>query len=44
MDWVPVNWGLLKNPINWVIVILMITIAAFGLSVLLGGVKPAGNS
>lgn len=31
MDWLPVDWNLLKNPINWVVVTLMILIAGFAL-------------
>lgn len=33
-----VNWPLLKNPVNWVIVILMLIIAGFALDVLLSWV------
>jgi hypothetical protein len=31
-----VNWQLLKEPINWIIVFLMLAIATFGLSLILG--------
>ena len=31
-----VNWDLLREPVNWVIVALMLAIAAFGLCLLLG--------
>lgn len=30
MDWtdkIPINWGLIKNPLNWIIVLLMVLIA-----------------
>lgn len=30
------NWDLMKNPINWVIVALMCLFAVFGLNLLLG--------
>ena len=26
-DWVPVNWPLLKNPVNWLIVLFMVILA-----------------
>lgn len=29
MDWVPINWGLIKNPLNWITIILMVIIAGF---------------
>lgn len=32
-----INWPLLKNPLNWVIVILMVLIAGFGIDILLKG-------
>ncbi len=28
-EWVPLNWGLMKNPFNWIIILLMVLIAAF---------------
>lgn len=31
MNWVPLNFALLKNPFNWVIVTLMIVIAGLAL-------------
>jgi len=31
-----INWDLLKEPINWIIVFLMLAIAAFGLCLLMG--------
>ena len=30
-----VNWELLANPLNWIVVALMLAIAAFGLHLLL---------
>ena len=35
-----VNWSLLKEPLNWVIVALMVAIAAFGLCLLMEGGPP----
>jgi hypothetical protein len=29
-----INWGLISNPANWIIVILMLAIAVFGLTLL----------
>lgn len=29
----PVNWGILKNPLNWIIVVLMVLIAGIAFSV-----------
>lgn len=26
----PINWGLIKNPLNWIIIILMVLIAGIG--------------
>jgi len=31
MDWLPINWQLIGNPLNWVIIILMIAFGAFAL-------------
>ena len=31
-----INWSLLKEPFNWLIVALMLAIAAFGLCLILG--------
>jgi hypothetical protein len=30
-----INWPLLKNPVNWIIVILMLVIAGFAIDLLL---------
>jgi hypothetical protein len=30
-----INWPLLRDPVNWIIVALMVAIAAFGLHLLL---------
>jgi hypothetical protein len=31
-----INWALLKEPVNWIIVFLMLAIAVFGLGLILG--------
>ena len=35
-----VNWELIKNPVNWIIVALMLGIAAFGLCLVMQGGNP----
>lgn len=32
-----INWDLLANPLNWVVVALMLAIATFGIALLAGG-------
>lgn len=32
-----INWEIIANPLNWVIVALMLAIAVFGLSLISGG-------
>lgn len=32
MDWIPLNFALLRNPYNWVIVILMLLVAGLALA------------
>lgn len=29
---VPVNWDLMANPVNWIIIFLMVAIAGYGLA------------
>lgn len=40
-----VNWGLVKSPLNWAIILLMLIIAAMGGHLLLSyfGVEPASD-
>lgn len=33
-EWVPINWGVIKNPLNWIIVTLMVLIAAMAWDIL----------
>lgn len=35
LSYLPLNYGLLKNPVNWVIVFLMIAIAGVALALIL---------
>lgn len=50
MDWLPVNWTLLRNPLNWAIIILMVLIGAMGVDIVLSAVVsphsngPAGDA
>lgn len=32
---IPVNWALLSNPMNWIIVFLMVAIAGAGIAVII---------
>jgi hypothetical protein len=32
-----INWELIKSPVNWIIVALMLAIAAFGLNLIMTG-------
>lgn len=31
-DYIPINWTLISSPVNWVIVVLMISLALLALS------------
>lgn len=44
MSWLPINWPLLANPLNWVIVLLMVIIAGYLLHVILPSSFPTPNS
>lgn len=32
-----INWPLISNPLNWVVVFLMVAIAAIGLTIIMPG-------
>lgn len=34
-----INWGLISNPANWLVVFLMLAIAALGLTAILGALN-----
>lgn len=34
-DYIPINWDIIKHPLNWVIVLLMILLVAFAADLLL---------
>jgi len=38
MDWIPLNWGLVTNPLNWIIILLMLIIAGYVLHLTLPNV------
>lgn len=33
MEWVPINWRIIRHPANWVIVLLMVLMASFILDI-----------
>ena len=39
MDWVPVNFDLLKNPLNWFIVVFMVVIGLIPLTLIFGKIS-----
>lgn len=39
MDWLPINWRLIGNPINWAIVVLMVAIAGLAIDVVLNAAE-----
>lgn len=40
MDWIPVNWALLKHPMNYVVVFLMVLLPLSVLSVAADKMRP----
>ena len=43
-EWVPLNWDLVSNPLNWMIVVLMVLIGTIFLCMVLGGLAHANRS
>lgn len=41
-EWLPVNWRLIGNPINWLIVVFMVIIASIALEVVLQAAQGNG--
>jgi hypothetical protein len=39
MERIPINWALISNPVNWVIVLLMAYIAGLGLALIFPSIK-----
>lgn len=35
-SWIPINWSLVGNPFNWVVVLLMMVIATIAISLVIG--------
>lgn len=33
LDKLPINWGIVSNPLNWLIVVLMLTVAGYVLEI-----------
>lgn len=46
MAFEPINWSIIKNPLNWAIVVLMLMLAAVGGHILLSyfGVEPSTDA
>lgn len=40
IEFVPINWHLIGNPINWAIILLMVLIAGFAIHLLLPSLFP----
>jgi hypothetical protein len=40
VKYVPLNWRILQNPLNWIIVLLMILIPLYGLELLAHSATP----
>lgn len=36
-EYIPVNWGIIRAPVNWFIVLLMVIIAGFVIDILVMG-------
>lgn len=47
MDWTPINWGLIKHPMNWIVILLMVFIGGATIHYILqwqtGGNPPASK-
>lgn len=44
MKFVPINFEILKNPLNWLVVLLMLTIAGFALEEIFRFISPGNAS
>lgn len=42
-DFIPINWQLIGNPLNWVTIILMLLIAGFAAHLLLPSLFPQAS-
>lgn len=43
-EYIPINWTIIKHPLNWVIVLLMVLFVAFAADLLLMGVTGGSAS
>jgi len=34
MDYIPINWSIIANPVNWVVIVLMVLIAGYAFHIL----------
>ncbi len=42
-EFLPINWHLIGNPVNWVVILLMVLIAGFALHLILPSVFPENS-
>lgn len=40
MKYIPINWEIVRNPLNWAIVLLMLAIAGFALNEMMRFLSP----
>lgn len=43
-DKVPINWGLIRNPVNWIIILLMIFLFGLGLKLVFHNTPATGDN
>lgn len=43
-SYIPLNFGMMANGYNWVILFLMVAIAGMGLALIFPSIKPSGGS
>lgn len=45
LSYIPLNWDLMKNPANWIIIFLMVALASAGLALIISTISagPADN-
>lgn len=37
MDWLPINWAIIKEPYNWIIIFLIVVLIGQSLNLIFGG-------
>lgn len=43
MNFLPINWPLIRNPLNWAIILLMVAIAGIALNEIFRFISPTGG-